>query len=149
MNNCTQCPEEDVRQENLQDILECNIIDAITYNQWLTTDRCNLDTVTSTSEEFVETFISSLQKLKVHDFIAHQQFSFLKETKSSLQDAEVIVLGDFQKITHLLFRMLHMDFIGITSKPAFMPLLATLKILKMSWKTCVLYLFQNTCIMIL
>jgi hypothetical protein len=38
MNNCTQCPEEDVLQEDLQDILECNLIDAITYNQWLTTD---------------------------------------------------------------------------------------------------------------
>jgi hypothetical protein len=41
MNNCTQCPEEDVLQEDLQDILECNMIDAVTYNQWLTTDRCN------------------------------------------------------------------------------------------------------------
>jgi hypothetical protein len=51
-NNCTQCPEEDVLQEDLQDILECNMIDAITYNQWLTTNRCNLDTVTATSDEF-------------------------------------------------------------------------------------------------
>jgi hypothetical protein len=48
MNNCTQCPEEDVMQEDLQDILECNMIYAIMYNQWLSTNRCNLDTVTST-----------------------------------------------------------------------------------------------------
>jgi hypothetical protein len=54
MNKCTQCPEEDVLQEDLQAILECNMIAAITCNQWLTTDRCNLDTVTSTSGEFVE-----------------------------------------------------------------------------------------------
>jgi hypothetical protein len=39
MNNCTQYPEEDVLQEDLQDILECNMIDATTYNQWLTTNR--------------------------------------------------------------------------------------------------------------
>jgi hypothetical protein len=59
MNNCTRCPEKAVMQEDLQAILECNMIHAITYNQWLSTDRCNLDTVTSTSGEFVEKFVSS------------------------------------------------------------------------------------------
>jgi hypothetical protein len=54
MNNCTHCPEEDVLQEDLQDILECNMIDATTYNQWLATDRCNLNTGTSTPDGFVE-----------------------------------------------------------------------------------------------
>jgi hypothetical protein len=48
MNKCTQCPDEPVLQENLQDILECNMTDAITYNQYLTTNRYNLYTVTST-----------------------------------------------------------------------------------------------------
>jgi hypothetical protein len=81
MNNCTQCPQEDVLQEDLQDILECNMTYAITHNQWLTTNKCNLKTVTST-DEFVEKFISSLKKLNVHDFAAHRQSSFLKETKS-------------------------------------------------------------------
>jgi hypothetical protein len=32
MDNCTQCPEEDVLQEDLQDIPECNMTDDITYN---------------------------------------------------------------------------------------------------------------------
>jgi hypothetical protein len=67
MNNYTQCPEEDVLQEGLQDILECNMTDAITYNQWLTADRCDLDTVKSTSDTSVGKFVSSLKKLKVHD----------------------------------------------------------------------------------
>jgi hypothetical protein len=112
--------------------------DAITYNQWLTTDRCNLDTVTSTSDEFVEKFVSSLKKLKVHDFVAHQHSLFVKETRSSFQDEEVIVLGTFQKIIHLIFRMLHKEFIRITSKPPFIFLLGIIKILRMSWKTYVL-----------
>jgi hypothetical protein len=79
-NNCTQCPEEDVLQEDLHDILECNNINAITYNLWPFTNRCNLNTVTFTSDEFLEKFVSSLKKLKVNDFVAHQQSSFLKET---------------------------------------------------------------------
>jgi hypothetical protein len=60
-------------------------------------DTCNLDTVTSTSDEFVEKFISSLYKLKVPDCVAHQQSTFLKETKSSLQDGKVIFWGDFSE----------------------------------------------------
>jgi uncharacterized SAM-dependent methyltransferase len=86
---------------------------------------------------FVEKFASSLKKLKVHDFVAHQQSSFLKETKSSLQYGEVIVVGVFWK-NYSLFRMLYKDFIGVTSKPPFIPLLAILKILRECWKTCVL-----------
>jgi hypothetical protein len=97
LNKCTQCLEQDVLQEDLQGVLECNMTDAIIYNQFLTTDRCSLDTITSTSDEFVEKFVSSLKKLKVPDFVAHQQFSFFKETKSSLQDGEVIVLGHFSE----------------------------------------------------
>jgi hypothetical protein len=138
MNNCTQCTEKDVLQQDLHDILECNIIDAITYNQCLTTDACNLDTVTSTTDEVVEKFVSSLKELKVYDFAANQQSSFFKETKSSLQDGEVIVLGISRKIINLIFRMLHKDFTGITRMPPFIPLLAILKIIRMSWKTYVL-----------
>jgi hypothetical protein len=52
------------------------------------------------SDEFVEKFVSSLKKLKVHNFVAQQQYSFLKETESSLQDGEVIVLGISQKIIY-------------------------------------------------
>jgi hypothetical protein len=84
MNSCTQCPEEDVLQEDLQDILECSMTHVITYNQWLTTDRSNLNTVTSISDESVEKLVLSLKKLKIHDFVAHQQSSFLTETKFSL-----------------------------------------------------------------
>jgi hypothetical protein len=59
----------------------------------------------------------------------------LKKTISSLQDEEVIVLGDSQEVIHFLVRMLRKDFVGITSKPPFIPLLAILKILRMRWKT--------------
>jgi hypothetical protein len=45
MNNCTQYPGEDVLQKDLQDTLECNMINATAYSQSLTTDRCNLDIV--------------------------------------------------------------------------------------------------------
>jgi hypothetical protein len=95
MNKHTHCPEEDVLQEVLQDVRKCIAVDAITYGQWLTTDRCNLEPVTSTSDESAEKFISSLKKLKVYDFVADEQSSFLKETKSLLQHGKVIVLVDF------------------------------------------------------
>jgi hypothetical protein len=96
-------------------------IDAITYDQWLTTNSCNLDTVTSTSDEFVEKFVSSVKKLKVHDFVAHQQSSFLKEIKSSLQGGEVIVLGDFSENYSFIIQDDAQGFIGIPSKPPLIP----------------------------
>jgi hypothetical protein len=136
MNHCiAHCPEEDVLQQDLQDVLECNMTDALTYNQWLTTDRCNLDIVTSTSDEFVEKFISSLKKLKVYNFVAHQQSSFFKETKSSLQDGEVIVLGHFSENYSLNIHDAELEFHWNNQQATIHPLLAILKILRMSWKT--------------
>jgi hypothetical protein len=83
----------------------------------------------------VEKFVSSLKKLKVHDFVAHQQSSFLKKQNLHFKMEKLLFWGISQKIVYLLFRMLHKDFTGITNKPPFIPFLAILKILGMSWKT--------------
>jgi hypothetical protein len=136
MNACAQCPEEDVLQETLQDALECNVTDAITCNQWLRTNRCKLDTVTSTSDEFVENSISSLKKLKAHDLVVHQESSFLKETKSLLQEGEVIVLGGFSENYSFTIQHAAQGFHWNNQhEPTFIPLLAILKISKSELET--------------
>ena len=58
-------------------------------------DRTTLETLTKTREDFVDSLVENLLKLRRHDFIAKQQASFLVETKSKLKEGEVVVLGDF------------------------------------------------------
>jgi hypothetical protein len=148
MNNCIQCPEVDALQEDLQDKLECNMIDAITYNQWLTTGRCNLNTVTSMSDEFVEKFLSSLMKPKLHDFVAHQQSSFLKETKFPVRDGEVIVLGDFSENYSFIIQDAAQGFHWNNHQATIHPFVSYLKNSKTELDSqC--YIFKKACIMLL
>ena len=70
-------------------LLDDHMIDNITYKQWTNTDRSTLETVSSTSDDFVETFCVQLKALVSHSFIASQQASFYSECKSNLQVGEV------------------------------------------------------------
>ena len=69
----------------------------IQYKQWTTTDRSQLETISQSTEEFVETFIEKLQLLSRHDFIAKEQSNYLKDRKAALNESEVLVLGDFSE----------------------------------------------------
>ena len=74
-----------------------NEFDEIQYKQWTTTDRSQLETISQSTEEFVETFITKLPVLSRHDFIAQEQSNYLKDRKAALNEGEVLVLGDFSE----------------------------------------------------
>ena len=65
------------------------------YQQWQTTDRASLVTVTSTCEECKDTLISAINTRTKHSFLAKYQGNFLRSKKESLKANGVIVLGDF------------------------------------------------------
>lgn len=58
-------------------------------------DRSNLETLVKPADELVNMLSEKLEKLKIHDFIAKEQFSFLENKKLDLKIGEYIVLGDF------------------------------------------------------
>ncbi|KAL5491531.1 hypothetical protein EMCRGX_G016833 [Ephydatia muelleri] len=57
-------------------------------------DHTTFVTITQTADIFVDSLVEYLLKLRKHDFIAKEQAAFLVE-KSSLQEGEIVVLGDF------------------------------------------------------
>ncbi|KAL5474387.1 hypothetical protein EMCRGX_G026329 [Ephydatia muelleri] len=84
-------------KEKLLENFDENEFDEIQYKQWTTTDRSQLETISQSTEEFVETFITKLQVLSRHDFIAQEQSNYLKDRKAALNEGEVLVLGDFSE----------------------------------------------------
>ena len=71
---------------------EQNAIDWVEYKQWVTTDRCNLKTVTASADESIAKFVDRIPTLLRHSFIASQQTKFLKDRKIKLQDGETLVI---------------------------------------------------------
>ena len=48
---------------SLSDGIEDKLIDNIIFEQWLTTDRCDIETIVKKPDEFIPYFIDKLEKL--------------------------------------------------------------------------------------
>lgn len=58
---------------------EKNGIEEVIYKKWNTTLRCNLETISSTTDTFVDDFVEHMNKLVPHHFIAKRQSRFVSE----------------------------------------------------------------------
>lgn len=96
-NNCSSCPGVEKINTILKEKFEEKIIEKITFRQWVTVDRCSLETFEKNTSEFIELFCDKITVLVCHDFIARQQSSFMNDTKGNLKDGEFCVIGDFSE----------------------------------------------------
>jgi hypothetical protein len=59
----------------LTNLFELNAVDEVTYKHWLTRDRSTLETITHSTEEFLDIFFEKLLAL-LHSLIVIQQSTF-------------------------------------------------------------------------
>ena len=95
LGECTSCPGVSKLRDDLTTLLDENLIDNITFKQWVSVDRSTLETYTKSVDEFVDTFCEKLELLRPHSFIAAQQASFYSDCKAGLALREIVVTVDF------------------------------------------------------
>ncbi|GBM93854.1 hypothetical protein AVEN_177194-1 [Araneus ventricosus] len=95
--NCEICPGINEIKEIMEEGLEKHLTETVTFRQWVSVDRCNLETLKKSADEFVDIFCRDLKVLLCHDFIAKQQSAFMANTKESLSESEVAVVCDFSE----------------------------------------------------
>ncbi|KAL5508956.1 hypothetical protein EMCRGX_G004228, partial [Ephydatia muelleri] len=94
---CEDCRGIEPLLEELQDIMEDNSVDTVQYSQWINTDRANLETHVLPVEDFLNSFKEVLKKLRLHDYIAKKQATFMSEKKELLSPGEYLVIADFSE----------------------------------------------------
>lgn len=94
---CAECPGIDKLNKELEEYFEPQMMenDVIEFNQWVSTDRCDLVTYAKSVQEFLQMFMNNLKKLIKHDFITKQQYSFAKKQQEKLGPGEFFVSCDF------------------------------------------------------
>lgn len=97
LGKCSSCPGTEEVKTILDESFEDNSIEKVTFRQWISVDRCNLETIEKSTSEFVDLFTENLSALVRHDFIAKQQSSFMNHVKENLKDSEVLVICDFSE----------------------------------------------------
>ena len=70
---CENCKDTSNYEQLLITEIEEKIISEIRFEQWVTTDRCDIDTLVKQPDDFVLYMVSKLEKLIPHDFIKTQQ----------------------------------------------------------------------------
>lgn len=95
LDECDLCPSISDFKEALLTSFEEEIIENVTYKQWVSVDRCTFETFCKSSQDFVEEFSIQLKTLKRHDFVAKQQSAFFSDKKITLNSNEAVVTCDF------------------------------------------------------
>ena len=97
VHRCNDCPGKNALTSKLQH-LEClEDISEIKVKQWQTTDWTTLNTMTLSTDEFIELAVTKLHQLTSHSFIAKSQAQYLKNRKNAIQFDRAIVLVDFSE----------------------------------------------------
>jgi hypothetical protein len=95
LGNCVKCAGLEKMIEKLQNALNDMDCDQIKFSQWITQERCRLEVLVKSTEDFFELFETQLEKLRPHRFLVKVQHTFTKELMDNLKVGEVIVLGDY------------------------------------------------------
>jgi hypothetical protein len=64
LRQCESCPQTLLR-ENLEVHFDSEMVDSVMYNQWESTDRGNMVTLTKSTEEFITKFISQVRMMQI------------------------------------------------------------------------------------
>lgn len=71
--NCINCPGSDNLKAQFEDAFHLNSIENVSFKQWMQIEnKCVLETITKSTEEFLDYIFQSLPKLLRHSFIASQ-----------------------------------------------------------------------------
>jgi hypothetical protein len=97
LGSCAACPGIDVLRDNLVALLDENLIDNVTFKQWVSVDRSTLETYSTSADDFVDKLCEKLELLRPHYFIASQQADFYKDCKLHLSPGEMLVTVDFSE----------------------------------------------------
>lgn len=97
LGECSSCPGTEHIKSLLTETFEEHSIEKVTFRQWISVDRCNLETLEKSTPEFIDLFTQHLSSLVRHDFIAKQQSSFLNKVKENLGSSEYLVMLDFSE----------------------------------------------------
>jgi hypothetical protein len=84
--------QEDPIWKTLEDAFTSNIIENLTFRQWILTERCPFVTTVKSTEEITASFPEKMLLVLFHSFTATQQTLFLKEMKCNIQSGELVVL---------------------------------------------------------
>ena len=83
-----ECPYCSKVQRLKKLLMDAMGVEEITYKAWISVDHSKPETLTKSTEDFVDELLKQLLNLRAHDFIAKQQAAFQGEIKANLKQGD-------------------------------------------------------------
>ena len=90
-----KCPGTEPLRSYLQTMLDEEVNDEISFQQWQSIDRTKLVTQSMSVNEYIDLLIETIDALTPHSYIPKCQAKYLKSRKEDLPEDSLIFLGDF------------------------------------------------------
>ena len=95
---CDECiSNKEILQDKIQQTLENENIENVSYDLWVSTDRAEKVTENKSAVEFSNMLVEMLNDLKLHHFISKVQYQAFLDMKENLGTNEAICVGDFSE----------------------------------------------------
>lgn len=94
-NECSNCPGVEKLKQQLKTIFDSCCVEQVIFKQWVSTDRCTLETLIKSGDEFIDALLQALTNLLRHSYIAKQQSKYFKDVKEKLSPGHFIIICDF------------------------------------------------------
>ena len=95
MRDCQDCPGQQAVINFIKDLPAMEDKDEIRYKQWVSTDRCTLQDIVQSTDDFLESFSAAIIKLLRHHQISREQADAFKRAKECLDDHTGVLVLDF------------------------------------------------------
>ena len=95
MRKCKNCPGESGVSDFVEALPAMEGKEEIRYSKWVSVDRCSLEEVVESVEDFLKSFSKAIVLLTRHHYVSKKQSEAYRVAKESLKEDEVLVVGDF------------------------------------------------------
>ena len=95
LRNCQACPGKQGVIDFIQSLPSMEEQEELRYKKWISVDRCTLQDVIESQEEYLESLSSAVVKLLRHHYISLKQSESFKKAKENLDEMTGVLVGDF------------------------------------------------------
>lgn len=103
IHRCSDCPGINRLTNKLEEqFFELNADELIHFQQWQSTDRTQLLSLSLPLTDFIQILTEKVDHLTSHSFIAKSQASYLRSCKDTLIPSKCLILADFSENYHFI-----------------------------------------------
>jgi hypothetical protein len=97
MTRCPSCPGADSLEKFLEESIDDETEDVITFKKWAQTDGTKLETIQLSRDDFIDSLVVAVGNLTAHHYVARNQSARFVKCKEEIDNETCVLVSDFSE----------------------------------------------------